>query len=195
MSENDRDLSLLAECVIKPGAPAELPIGMGTINAACAWLRDNTDALRCILDLHGAVVLSGLPVRTPQDFGAVRDALLTERVSYREKATPRSNFGDDVYSSTDFPASQSIRAHNENSYTLTFPGLLMFGCLTAPLTGGATPVTDVRKVLRSLPGSLVDEFRLRGWSLVRNYIDDLGLSWTTAFGTDDVSIQPHRGWP
>lgn len=41
--------------------------------------------------------------------------------------------------------------HNENSYTLTFPGLLMFACLVAPAEGGATPVADCRRVLAELP--------------------------------------------
>ncbi|WP_198047573.1 TauD/TfdA family dioxygenase [Kutzneria sp. 744] len=75
--------------------------------------------------------------------------------------------------------------HNENSYTLSFPGTIMFGCLTAPESGGATPVADCRKVLAALPDELVRRFREVGWGLVRNYTEYFGLGWQTAFGTDD----------
>lgn len=177
--------SLLADCVTEPGSPAVLRLNQDELGDLCEWLGANREALRGVLDVHGALVLPGLPVKSPDDFAAVRDAFFVSRASYREKATPRSNFGNDVYSSTDFPARQTIRPHNENSYTLNFPGLLMFGCLTAPTEGGATPVTDVRRVLRELPESLVSEFRERGWALVRNYTDEIGLPWNTAFGTDD----------
>lgn len=181
----ERDHSLLSSCVTQPGSPAEFNADWSTLDDACEWLGAHRAALRGVLDTHGAVVLTGLPVRSPGDFAQVRDCLITQRASYREKATPRSNFGDDVYSSTDFPAAQSIRPHNENSYTLTFPTLLMFCCLTAPDEGGATPVTDVRQVLRDIPAALSGEFRGRGWALVRNYAEEFGLPWTTAFGTED----------
>jgi len=176
---------MLADCVTTSGAPAEFRRDWVSVVQVCEWLAGHRDAVREVLDVHGAVVLPGLPVRTHEEFAAIRDAVFASRASYREKATPRSNFGDDVYSSTDFPPSQSIRPHNENSYTLTFPGLLMFGCLTAPPVGGATPVTDVRQVLRALPPRVAESFRHRGWALVRNYADDLGLPWATAFGTTD----------
>lgn len=179
------DLSLLGKCATEPGSPAVLRPGLDTLAGLREWLQASRHPLRCLLHELGAVVLAGLPVRSPQDFAHVRDALISERAAYKEKATPRSDFGDDVYSSTDFPAAQAIRPHNENSYTLTFPGLLMFCCLTAPDDGGATPVTDVRAVLRALPPSLTQRFRDQGWSLVRNYADYFGLQWTTAFGATD----------
>jgi len=176
---------LLADCVVEPGSPPVLRPEQADVGGACEWLSAHRDDVRAVLDVHGALVLAGLPVRSPEDFAAARDAFFVSRATYREKATPRSSFGNDVYSSTDFPARQTIRAHNENSYTLSFPGLLMFGCLTAPDDGGATPVTDVRRVLRQLPESLVSEFRQRGWALVRNYTEEVGLPWETAFGTED----------
>ena len=185
VADYKRDLSLVPECVTEPGGPTVLEVNWGTLGEACEWLTAHRDPLRGVLDVHGAVVLTGLPVRSSQDFAKVRDCLITERVPYREQATPRSSFGDDVYSSTDFPAARSIRPHNENSYTLTFPALLIFCCLTSPDEGGATPVTDVRRVLRDIPAELSGKFRSRGWALARNYAHELGLPWTTAFGTED----------
>jgi alpha-ketoglutarate-dependent taurine dioxygenase len=75
--------------------------------------------------------------------------------------------------------------HNENSYTLDFPGTLVFCCLTAPAEGGATPVADSRAVLRNMPEHLVRRMRSAGWALRRNYSDLVSLDWRTAFASEE----------
>jgi alpha-ketoglutarate-dependent taurine dioxygenase len=168
--------------VVSPGAPATIEIpGLDTIAEAAEWLTAARPALRAALHEYGAVFLRGLPVADVEDFAAVRDIVLPMRTPYREKATPRTDFGNGVFSSTDLPASQAIRMHNENSYTLTFPGLLMFACLIAPAEGGATPVADCRKVLRSLPEPIVAKMRATGWMLSRSYSEHISTDWQTAF--------------
>jgi alpha-ketoglutarate-dependent taurine dioxygenase len=152
---------------------------------AVAWLTGNLPAVRAELARSGCLLIRGLPVRTTADFAAVRDVLLPQRAGYREKATPRSDYGHGVFSSTDLPASQPIQLHNENSYTLEFPGLLLFGCLDAPDDGGATTVGDMRAALRLLPSALRDRFTETGWLLVRNYSEMAGLPWPTSFATED----------
>ncbi|MGE7386872.1 TauD/TfdA family dioxygenase [Streptomyces sp. NPDC004126] len=143
--------------------------------------------LRVALRTHGAIFIRGLPVFDTESFGRVRDVLIPQQTPYREKATPRSDYGNSVYSSTDLPASQAIRMHNENSYTLDFPGTLLFGCLAAPAEGGATPVADVRQVLRGIPPRLLDRMREHGWLLTRNYSEYISLDWRTSFATEDPS--------
>jgi alpha-ketoglutarate-dependent taurine dioxygenase len=138
------------------------------------------------LDRYGGVYLRGLPIGTPEEFAAVRDLLLVESAPYREKATPRTDYGNNVFSSTDLPPTQSIRLHNENSYTLSFPGILLFCCLTAPDTGGATPVADCREVLRNIPPEIVSRFRERGWTLARTYDEYISLDWRTAFASESA---------
>jgi alpha-ketoglutarate-dependent taurine dioxygenase len=168
----------------EPGAPATVFIDAPTDTDAASWIDDNREELRRALTEHGALFLRGLPVYRPVDFAAVRDVLFSERAAYKEKATPRSDFGDDVFSSTDLPPAHAIRMHNENSYTLTFPGLLLFGCLVAPTEGGATPVADVRQVLKHLPEDLIERFRKHGWRLTRTYAEHVSLSWRVAFGAE-----------
>lgn len=171
---------------INPGRPALAHVpATADLAEACAWLRENEAALTAALHEHGTIFLRGLPVTRSEDVAAVRDVLIPEPTPYREKATPRSDFGNGVFSSTDLPPAQSIRMHNENSYTLTFPGRLLFACLTAPAEGGATPTADVRKVLAGLPAHLVERGRSSGWTLTRNYSDYISLGWRTAFGTED----------
>lgn len=169
----------------EPGKPTTTVVaGLESAVDAASWCAEHHEELRRALTVYGALFLRGLPIHTTADFAAVRDALFTRRAAYQEKATPRSNYGDDVFSSTDLPAGHAIRMHNENSYTLTFPGLLLFGCLTAPEDGGATPVADVREVLRHVPDELLARFRGHGWRLTRNYAEHLSLNWRTALAAD-----------
>ena len=75
--------------------------------------------------------------------------------------------------------------HHELSYKLEFPGLMLFACLAAPASGGATTVSDSPTVLGALPADLVQRFEREGWMLVRNYNEDFGASVEEAFGTAD----------
>jgi alpha-ketoglutarate-dependent taurine dioxygenase len=173
------------DVAVRPGRPPTLVAhGVPDAESGRAWLTEHRPAVRAALDRHGCLFIRGIPLGDTSDFAAVRDILVQERASYREKATPRSDYGADVFSSTDLPAVQPIRPHNENSYTLEFPGVLLFGCLVAPDEGGATTVADSREVLAALPDAVVARFRAEGWTLRRNYQAHLGLPWATAFGTD-----------
>ena len=71
----------------------------------------------------------------------------------REAFAPRQTYAEGVYSSTKWPANQQMCMHHELSYTLQFPGTMMFACLTAPTEGGATAVADSPTVLNSLPAA------------------------------------------
>ncbi len=171
---------------IAPGKPVMVTApALPDMAAAREWLAARRDALRSLMLVHGHFFLRGLPVASSEDFAVVRDALLAERAQYKEKATPRSSYGNDIFSSTDLPAIQAIRLHNENSYTLDFPGVLAFACLEAPHSGGATTIADVRRVLAAIPPTLAARFRKHGWLLARNYNQHISLPWTAAFGTED----------
>ncbi|MHC3455299.1 MULTISPECIES: TauD/TfdA family dioxygenase [Streptomyces] len=181
----DLDLDLTRN----PGAPLvlrtpELP----DLDTALDWLRAHRDAIRAELLNSGALLLRGLPVRDAADFALARDVLIEQRAGYKEKATPRTDFGEGVFSSTDLPAVQPIRLHNENSYTLDFPGTLLFCCVTAPEEGGATTVGDMREALRLLPAGLRERFEAAGWLLVRNYSELAGLPWYKSFATEDEAV-------
>jgi alpha-ketoglutarate-dependent taurine dioxygenase len=156
----------------------------GEFAATVDWLSEHRRAIDAALTEHGALYFAHAGIRDRADFAALRDILFDRLAAYREKATPRTDFGADVFSSTDLPPAQEIRQHNENSYTLVFPGKLLFGCLTAPESGGATTVADVRSVLTALPIPIVDRMAEAGWRLTRNYHELVGLPWRTAFGTE-----------
>ncbi|WP_327250868.1 TauD/TfdA family dioxygenase [Streptomyces sp. NBC_01244] len=182
-----------AETGIRPLREAGKPVVVRTpagadLETAVAWLNAHRGDIQAELHRSGAVLLRGLPVSDAASFAAARDALIQERAGYKEKATPRTDFGEGVFSSTDLPAVQPIRLHNENSYTLDFPGVLLFGCVIAPEEGGATTVGDMREALRLLPPELVERFARAGWLLVRNYSELAGLPWYKTFATEDKAV-------
>lgn len=158
------------------------------LEPALAWLAENQALLRRDLLSSGSLMIRGMPVGDPAAFAQVRDVLMPQRAGYKEKATPRTDFGEGVFSSTDLPAVQPIRLHNENSYTLDFPGTLLFGCLVAPEEGGATTVGDMREALRLIPPDLLARFEEFGWLLVRNFSELAGLPWNKSFATDDPAV-------
>ncbi|MER5778695.1 TauD/TfdA family dioxygenase [Streptomyces sp. NPDC002039] len=175
--------------VREPGRPVVVHTPAGAdLETSVAWLTDHREPIQAELYRSGAVLLRGLPVTDAASFAVARDALIRQRAGYKEKATPRTDFGEGVFSSTDLPAVQPIRLHNENSYTLDFPGVLLFGCVIAPEEGGATTVGDMREALRLLPPELVERFERAGWLLVRNYSELAGLPWYKTFATEDKAV-------
>jgi alpha-ketoglutarate-dependent taurine dioxygenase len=159
-----------------------------SLEPALKWLAAHRAHIKGELLNSGCLLIRGLPVADATGFAAVRDALIAQRAGYKEKATPRTDFGEGVFSSTDLPAVQPIRLHNENSYTLDFPGTLLFGCVIAPEEGGATTVGDMREALRLIPAELAGRFADTGWLLVRNYSELAGLPWYKSFATDDRAV-------
>ena len=103
----------------------------------------------------------------------------------KEAFAPRHLHSDGIYSSTKWPANQPMCMHNELSYLLEPPGLMLFACLVAPADGGATGVADSTDVHEALPAELVARFEREGWLLTRTYNDEIGASFEEAFGTED----------
>jgi alpha-ketoglutarate-dependent taurine dioxygenase len=152
---------------------------------AQGWASGYRDALLDVVADHGSVLVRGLGLART-DVGAVFQRLAGGGLmAEREPFAPRTAYADGVYSSTKWPANQQMCMHHELSYTTQFPGLMLFACVTAPGAGGATAVADAPSVLAALPSELVTRFEREGWLLSRNYNDEIGASWTEAFGTED----------
>ncbi|MFD7662744.1 TauD/TfdA family dioxygenase [Streptomyces sp. NPDC059788] len=166
-----------------PGMPPVL-LAEPTGDAA-SWAAGYRDTLRALAVEHGAVLVRGLGLRDAHQAGAVFRHLATGLLTEREAFAPRREYADGVYSSAKWPSYQPMCMHHELSYTLEAPGLLLFACLTAPGSGGATAVADAPAVLDALPKELTERFEQEGWLLTRSYNDEIGASLTEAFGTDD----------
>jgi alpha-ketoglutarate-dependent taurine dioxygenase len=149
------------------------------------WAAEHRDALRAVVAEHGSVLVRGLGLRDAAEIGAVFQRLATGLMTEKEAFASRRTYSDGVYSSSKWPPNQPMCMHHELSYTLQFPGLMLFACLSAPTDGGATAVADSPTVLAALPTELIERFEREGWLLTRSYNDEIGASFAEAFGTQD----------
>jgi alpha-ketoglutarate-dependent taurine dioxygenase len=173
----------LLDVELQPGKPPVLRAQ--TPGDAPDWATEHRDALRTVVADHGSVLVRGLGLRDTVEIGAVFQQLATGLMTEKEAFASRRTYSDGVYSSSKWPSNQPMCMHHELSYTLEFPGLMLFACLRAPTHGGATAVADSPTVLDGLPTELVERFEREGWLLTRTYNDDIGAPVAEAFGTED----------
>ena len=161
------------------------------IGNAERWAAEHRDALRAAVVEHGSLLVRGLRLRDVAGIEAVfrrLGSLMTENEAF----AARRRYSDGLYSSSKWPPNQPMCMHHELSYLLEFPSLMLFACLIAPADRGATTVADSAAVLRGLPTELVERFEQVGWLLIRNYNEDIGASFSEAFGTDDRRAVEHH---
>jgi len=133
-----------------------------------------------------SLLFRGFELDGPADFERfVKATTDSECLPYLDRSTPRETHGRNVYCTTVHPPAYPIRLHNEGSYWKVHPERAYFACLVAPPVGGETPVGDVHAVWRRIDPGLREEFARRGWCLVRNFNDGLGLPWQEVFQTTD----------
>ncbi|MFF9348213.1 TauD/TfdA family dioxygenase [Streptomyces sp. NPDC014734] len=164
---------------VLPVLSAEPPTG-----SVADWTAQRREEIHALVTEYGAVLLRGLGVGSPAEVAEAAEALGIERMTERERFAPRRSHAPGVYTSSEWPADEPMCMHHELSYAAEVPGLVLFGCLTAPASGGLTQVADSQQVLRMLPPELVERFERGGWLLTRMY-HDVGVPWQEAFGTED----------
>lgn len=192
-----QDELIRAEC-LHPDKPLPLVIqpAIDGVNLI-AWAAKNRAFIETALCKHGAILFRGFGLRAVEELEQFIKATACEIMQYRERSSPRHEVGDRIYTSTDYPADQSIFPHNEHSYSLTFPLKLFFFCVTPAGHGGETPIADCRKIFQRISPGLRERFMERKWMFVRNFGSRFGLSWETVFQTTnraEVEEYCRRNW-
>lgn len=150
------------------------------------WLQYHSEVWERLLQESGALLFRGFSIDSPAALRCCIEATSRQWANYREHATPRTALGENIFTSTEYPASEAIALHNENSHCTSWPLKLYFCCVTAADSGGETPLADCRKVLATIPGEIRDEFAERGWRY-RRHFGGLGFPWQTVFQASDHS--------
>jgi len=154
-----------------------------------AWATTNRSWIEEKLSLHGGVLFRGFNITSVELFRGFIGAIAgTEPLAYSERSSPRMAVGENIYTSTDYPATQSIFLHNENSYQQSWPMNIFFYCATPASEGGETPIADCRRVYEQLSPNVRQRFIERNWMYVRNFGEGFGLPWQTVFQTNDPSV-------
>jgi len=151
----------------------------------CLWAKNNKDFLERTLNQHGGILFRGFDLGSQNDFEQAVNSMSVELMHYMEGATPRVQLSENIYTSTEYPSNQSIELHNELSYVTTWPGRVWFFCITPSPEGGETPIADIRQVLKRIDPRIVEQFQKKGWMLVRNFGNDMSLSWQSVFRAED----------
>ena len=149
------------------------------------WTTSNREFIRERLSQSGAILFRGFKLPTVAEFEEFMTILAGDLLDYSYRSTPRTQVSGKIYTSTEYPAHQTIPLHNEMSYTRQWPMVLGFFCLEPAAEGGETPIADSRKVFARIDPDVRNRFRQKNVRYVRNYGDALDLPWQDVFQTRD----------
>ncbi|WP_275290967.1 TauD/TfdA family dioxygenase [Amycolatopsis sp. La24] len=152
---------------------------------ALSWVEANREQVREQTVRHKAVLLRGFTVGDVAEFEQVVRLVGGDMLEYSYGSTPRSHVAGNVYTSTEYPATQEIPQHNEMAYSRSWPLKLGFYSVRAAPEGGQTPLADSTRVLARIPAAIRDRFAEHGVMYVRNYGQGLDLPWQDVFQTPE----------
>jgi alpha-ketoglutarate-dependent taurine dioxygenase len=182
--------------VLEPASP-----GLSADHLA-AWLRAHRGWAEEKLLSHGALLLRGFPVVSPDRFEHVIRAISPNLKNDYLGTSPRDALTPYVFSASELPPFYPIPQHCEMSFLRDPPARLFFGCVVEPKEpGGETPLVNFRDVLRDLDPAVRDRFERRRVRIIRNYAGPGGGSrfdlwklkrWDEMFQTTDRSAVEAR---
>jgi alpha-ketoglutarate-dependent taurine dioxygenase len=149
------------------------------------WTRNNVDLVKERLSKIGAILFRGFHVSGVAEFEEFMTAVTGDLLDYSYRSTPRTKVSGKIYTSTEYPADQTIPLHNEMSYTRQWPMVLGFFCVEPSPEGGETPIADSRKVFARIAPEIRNRFMQKNVLYVRNYGQGLDLSWQNVFQTQE----------
>ena len=157
-----------------------------------SWAGSNRAFIGAHLLREGAILFRNFDLQTTEEFEQLIETVSGRLLDYSYRSTPRTLVSGRIYTSTEYPAHQSIPLHNELSYSLDWPMKLWFFSMQIAEAGGETPIADSRKIYASLPVEIRDCFERKGLMYVRNYGTGLDLSWEDVFQTDNrVAVEDY----
>jgi hypothetical protein len=149
------------------------------------WIAAHREPVMEKLSSRGAILFRGFNIGSIAEFESFMQTLAGDLLDYSYRSTPRSQVSGRVYTSTEYPAHQTIPQHNEMSYTRSWPMVVGFFCAEPAAEGGETPIADSRAVFKRVDPAIRDRFEKKSVMYVRNYGDALDLPWQDVFQTDD----------
>ena len=159
-------------------------------NRSAAALREYAAASRAELDelllKHGGILFRGFDLHGPDDFRSCVESLGATPYGYVGGNTPRTRVAVDIFTSTEYPASEVIGLHHEMSYLPTWPRRLFFYSLVPARQGGQTSIASSRDVMQALSSDIVRRFRDKHVVYIRHFHPSLpvGKTWQATYQTD-----------
>src|SRR6185503_296424 len=151
------------------------------------WAAHSRQFVLMQLLAHGAILFRGFKITAVTDFEKFIIATSGPLIKYTYHSTPRTQVSGNIYTSTEYPANQTIPLHNEMSYASNWPMRIAFCCLKTAAEGGETPIADSAKVFKRIRPEIRELFMKKNVMYVRNYGDGIDIPWQKVFGTTDKS--------
>lgn len=151
------------------------------------WAKGNSEFIENQLLKHGAILFRGFKANSVTEFENFAAAICPNLFGdYGD--LPRAGVGNKVYGSTPYPADKAIFFHNESSHLHCWPLKIWFFCVQPAQQGGETPIIDCRKAYQILSAKLREKLAQKQLMYVRNYTNNLDVSWQDFFRTSDKSV-------
>lgn len=190
-----KSVMLTPETMVKTGYlseqrfPLVIEPAVESVNLA-AWAAGQRGFVEAELLRHGALLFRNFNVETTTQFEQFTRALSPGLLDYKERAAPRTEVSQNIYTSTEYPADQHIPLHHEMSYSHNWPTKLWFYCAQPAQQGGRTPIVADRQVFGLIDPKIKERFMERGVMYVRNYGEVAGLDmpWQEVFQTSDRAV-------
>ncbi|GAB4192307.1 MAG: TauD/TfdA family dioxygenase [Roseiflexaceae bacterium] len=147
------------------------------------WAAAHREVLDGYLRQVGGVLFRGFGVQTIAEFEQFVASTAGDLLQYSYRSTPRSEVGGNIYTSTEYPAHLTIPQHNEMAYTRDWPMKIAFFSILCAQEGGATPISDSRRVYQRIDPAVRERFAEKQVMYVRNYGEGIDLPWQTVFQT------------
>jgi|ERR1051326_2547266 alpha-ketoglutarate-dependent taurine dioxygenase len=151
------------------------------------WATHSRQYVQMQLLSHGAILFRGFKITAVAEFEKFIIATSGPLLEYTYHSTPRTRVSGNIYTSTEYPANQSIPLHNEMSYASNWPMRICFCCLKTADEGGETPIADSAKVFKRISPEIRELFVKTDVMYVRNYGDGIDIPWQKVFGTTSKS--------
>jgi hypothetical protein len=148
------------------------------------WAGANQEFIETELLKHGGILFRGFGLSSVTDFERAAAAIC--RDLFRDYGDlPQEGDSRRIYSSTPYPPDQVILFHNESSHLHQWPLKIAFFCARAADKGGETPILDCRNLCQIIDPGILDRFRQKGLTYIRNFSPGLDVSWQQFFHTTD----------
>ncbi|MDX6614896.1 MAG: hypothetical protein QOD75_4082 [Blastocatellia bacterium] len=150
-----------------------------------SWAVEHRPFLESKLLEHGGILFRDFTIASVTEFERLVTTVWGELLDYSYRSTPRTQVSGKIFTSTEYPAPESIPLHNENAYSRNWPMKIWFFSQLCAATGGETPIADSRRIYELIPAEIKERFCRHGLMYVRNYGSGLDLSWEDVFQTEN----------
>jgi len=158
-----------------------------SLDALHGYMASENSRIDELLLRHGGILFRGFDLNGAQDFHNCAERLGGKPFGYVGGDSPRNRVVADVFTSTEYPASEVISMHNEMSYLPSWPTRLFFYSLIPAASGGQTSLASSRAILHALPQEIASKFREKKINYIRNFQPSIpfGKSWQATYQTED----------